>query len=204
VDKQSLENEIQKALMPVYVWFAVLSALGISAVVSFLVWINSHLEKIKKQVTEETRQKLDQAFYNADPLYFPLYVPAQGFEIETRRLKKLGFKDVRPYGGLRPALLNGIIVVRVPGENFKDNKEDQIHAKSALETLQAFITENKANEKPVAFVLYITGGNLPAANEFTSKYDNVVIANMPVTIAGHVYALVRGLTTIESETKEVK
>lgn len=197
VDKQSLQNDVQNALIPIVIWAAILSALGVSAAVGTFAWVRNFSEKTKKQVEEETHQKLDQAFYNADPLYYPLYVPKIGFEIETKRLRKLGFKDLREYNGLRPAILNGIVIVRVPGENFKDDHQDKADAESALKTLEDFMIENKAADKNAAFVLYITGGMLAKANNLTAKYDNIVIANMPVTIAEHVYALVRGLTALE-------
>lgn len=202
VDKQSLQNDVQKTLLPVYIWFAVLSALGVSSAVGAWTWYKNFMEKTQKQVEEETRKKLDQAFYNADPLYYPLYVPMNGFDVEFERLKKLGFKDLRKYGGLRAGLLNGVIVVRIPGENFKDSRQDQDHAEAALNAFEGFVLENNAQEKKVAFVLYIIGGNLPKASELAAKYDNVVIANMPVTIAEHVYALVRGLTAPESKKEE--
>ena len=151
---------------------------------------------------EETRKTLDQAFYNADPLYYPLYVPKDGFESEIKRLRKLGFKDLRKYGGLNQGILNGVIVVRIPGENFRENREEQNYAESALNTLQAFMTEHNASEKKAAFVLYITGGTLSKASELTAKYDNVVIANMPVTIAEQVYTLVLGLTAYDNKNDD--
>jgi hypothetical protein len=198
-DKQKLELEIQKQLLPIYVGGIILGAFGLSTAYSLWKAYTIFTEKTKKQLEEDTRKKLDQAFYNADPLYFPLYVPANGFDLEIRRLKKLGFKDLRKYGGLREGILGGIIVVRIPGENFRNNREDQDHAETALQAFEEFVLENKAHEKNVAFVLYITGGQLDKASELVAKYDNVVIANMPVTVAGHVYALVRGLTALEKE-----
>jgi hypothetical protein len=199
VDKQSLQNDVQKTLLPVYIWFAVLSALGVSSAVGAWTWYKNFMEKTQKQVEEETRKKLDQAFYNADPLYYPLYVPNDGFEIEIKRLRKLGFKDLRKYGGLNRGILNGVVVVRIPGENFRENRDEQNYAESALNTLQEFMIEHNVSEKKAAFVLYITGGTLSKASELAAKYDNIVIANMPVTIAEHVYALVRGLTAPESK-----
>jgi len=201
-DKQALENEVQKELIPVYIWFSLLSAVGLTSITSAVIWINNFIKSTKKQVEDETRKKLDQAFYNADPLYFPLYVPDQDFAIETERLKKLGFKDVRGYKGLREGILDGVIVVRIPGENFKDNKEDVAHADAAIGSLEDFIKSYKADKKSTAFVLYITGGLLQSASKLAALYGNVVIANMPVTIAEHVYALVRGLTTTENKKED--
>lgn len=194
VDKQGLQLEIQKQLWPIYVGGLILGALGLSTAFSLWTAYKNFTEKTKKQLEEDTRKTLDQAFYNADPLYYPLYIPLNGFEVETKRLEKLGFKDLRKYGGLREGILNGVIVVHIPGENFRDNREDQDHAETALKAFEEFVLQNKAHEKKVAFVLYITGGNLPMASELATRYDNIVIANMPVTIAEHVYALVRGLT----------
>lgn len=199
VENQALQNQFQKALMPIYIGGLILAALGVSTAASLWTAYKNFTEKMKKQLEEDTRKTLDQAFYNADPLYFPIYVPANGFDLEIKRLKKLGFRDLRKYGGLREGILNGVIVVRVPGENFRENREDQSHAETALDAFEEFVVANNANEKKVAFVLYITGGPLNKASELVAKYDNVVIANMPVTVAGHVYALVRGLTAPESE-----
>jgi hypothetical protein len=195
----ALQLQIQKALLPVYIGGLILIAFGISTVWGLMSAYRNFTEKTKKQLEEDTYKKLDQAFYNADPLYYPLYVPASGFDLEIRRLKKLGFKDLRKYGALREGILNGVIVVRIPGENFRNNSEDQDHAETALKAFEKFVVETKANEKNVAFVLYITGGQLDRASEVVAKYDNVVIANMPVTVAGHVYALVRGLTALDRE-----
>jgi hypothetical protein len=200
VDKQSLQNDVQKTLLPVYIWFAVLSALGVSSAVGAWTWYKNFMEKTQKQVEEETRKKLDQAFYNADPLYYPLYAPDDDeFKVERKRLAKLGFRDIRLYGGLRPSILNGIVIFRVPGKNFEIS-EDRAHAESALNALEDFMIQNEFEKKKTAFVLYIAGsGRLPKANEFAAKYDNIVIANMPVTIAEHIYALVRGLTAPDSK-----
>jgi hypothetical protein len=202
VDKQSLENQVQKELIPIYIWFSLLSLVGVTSITSAAIWINNFIKNTKKQVEDETRKKLDQAFYNADPLHFPLYVPDQNFALETERLKKLGFKDVRGYKGLREGILDGVIVVRIPGENFKDNKEDMAHADAAIGSLEDFIQDHKADKKRTAFVLYVTGGQLQSASKLAALYGNVVIANMPVTIAEHVYAMVRGLTTVENKKED--
>jgi len=199
LESESLQIQIQKQLMPIYIGGIILGALGLSTAIGLWTAYKNFTEKTKKQLEEDTRKTLDQAFYNADPLYYPLYVPANGFDIENERLKKLGFNDLRKYGGLREGILNGVIVVRIPGENFRESREDQNHAETALSAFEKFVIENKTNEKKVAFVLYITGGNLPKASELAARYDNVVIANMPVTVAEHVYALVRGLTALESK-----
>lgn len=206
-DRKDLENEklklqTEKQLLPIYIGGVILGALGLSTAIGSWAAYKNFTEKTRKELEEKTRKTLDQAFYNADPLYYPLYVPDQGFETEIKRLKKLGFKDLRRYGGLSQGILNGVIIVRIPGENFKESEEEQVFAESALNTLQDFMSEYKTDEKNIAFVLYITGGNLPKASELTAKYDNVVIANMPVTVAGHVYALVRGLTAIENKKEE--
>jgi hypothetical protein len=203
VDKQSLQNDVQKALLPVYIWFAILSAMGVSSAVGVWAWFKNFVENTKKQVEEETRQKLDLAFYNADPLYYPIYAPDDNeFEVEWRRLAKLGFRDIRPYGGLRPNILDGIVIFRVPGKNY-EIAEDRAYAESALKTLEDFMIQNEFEKKKAAFVLYIAGsGRLLKANEIAVRYDNVAIANMPVTIAEHIYALVRGLTAPKNIKKE--
>jgi hypothetical protein len=204
-DKQSVENEIQKGLLPVYIVGIIFAALGISSAVGVWIWIRNFIKKTKTQVEMEMREKLDQAFYNADPLYFPIYVPNDDqFKIERKRLKKLGFRDLRPYGGLSEGILDGIVIIRIPGNNFGE-KEDCIQAESALKSLEDFMLKHNTESKKVAFVLYISGsGRLPMANHFASKYDNMVIANMPVTIAEHIYALVRGLTMPEIKLEEDK
>lgn len=203
LESETLKLQTEKQLLPIYIGGVILGALGLSTTIGSWLAYKNFTERTRKELEEKTRKTLDKAFYNADPLYFPLYVPNQGFETEIKRLQKLGFKDLRRYGGLSQGILNGVIVFRVPGENFRENREEQTFAESALNTLQDFIAEHKADEKNAAFVLYITGGNLPKASELAAKYDNVVIANMPVTVAGHVYALVRGLTTIDDKKEDV-
>jgi|GEM_PF-3500959 len=202
LESETLKLQAEKQLLPIYIGGIILGALGLSTAIGSWLAYKNFTEGTRKELEEKTRKTLDKAFYNADPLYYPVYVPDNGFETEIKRLKKLGFKDLRRYGGLSPGILNGVIVVRVPGENFRDNREEQTYAESALSALQDFITEHKADEKNAAFVLYITGGNLPKVSELAAKYDNVVIANMPVTIAEHVYALVRGLTALENKKED--
>jgi len=202
LESETLKLQIEKQLLPIYVGGVILGALGLSTVIGSWMAYKNFTDKTRKELEEETRKTLDQAFYNADPLYYPLYVPNDGFEVEIKRLRKLGFKDLRKYSGLNQGILNGVIVVRIPGENFKENREEQNYAESAMNTLQVFMAEHNASEKKAAFVLYITGGTLSKASELAAKYDNVVIANMPVTIAEHVYALVRGLTAMENKKED--
>lgn len=202
LESETLKLQTEKQLLPIYVGGVILGALGLSTAIGSWAAYKNFTEKTRKDLEEKTRQTLNQAFYNADPLYYPLYVPMNGFEVETKRLRKLGFRNLFKYGGLRAAILNGVVIIRIPGENFNNN-EDLTHANTALGTLEEFIIENDTDNKPVAFVLYITGGgHLPKATELVRKYDNIAIANMPVTVAGHVYALVRGLTTIETKKED--
>jgi len=202
LESETLKLQIEKQLLPIYVGGVILGALGLSTVIGSWMAYKNFTDKTRKELEEETRKTLDQAFYNADPLYYPLYVPNDGFEVEIKRLRKLGFKDLRKYSGLNQGILNGVIVVRIPGENFKENREKQNYAESAMNTSQVFMAEHNASEKKAAFVLYITGGTLSKASELVAQYDNVVIANMPVTIAEHVYALVRGLTAMENKKED--
>ena len=202
IESQKLQLQTEKQLLPIYVGGIILGTLGLSTAIGSWLAYKNFTEKTRKELEEKTRKTLDQAFYNADPLYYPLYVPNDGFEIEIKRLRKLGFKDLRKYSGLNQGILNGVIVVRIPGENFRESREEQNYAESALNALQVFMTEHNASEKKAAFVLYITGGTLSKASELAAKYDNVVIANMPVTIAEHTYALVRGLTALENKKED--
>jgi hypothetical protein len=223
LDSESLQLQIDKQLFPVTIGGIVLGGLGLSTIIGLWVAYKTFTDKTKKQfeedvqqtreiyknfaetikqkVEEDTRKTLDRAFYNADPLYYPLYVPASGFDLEIKKLQKLGFKNLLKYGGVREGILNGVIIVRIPGENFRKQQDVDL-AEAALNAFEKFVNENKAYEKKIAFVLYITGGLLEKANEVTKKYDNIVIANMPVTVAGHVYALVRGLTAIENNKED--
>lgn len=202
LESETLKLQTEKQLLPIYVGGLILGALGLSTAISSWTAYKNFTEKTRKELEENARKTLNQAFYNADPLHYPLYVPNDGFETEIKRLQKLGFKDLRRYGGLSRGILNGVIVYRVPGENFREHREEQSFAESSLNSLQDFIKEHKANEMNVAFVLYITGGQLDKASQLTTQYDNVVIANMPVTIAEHVYALVRGLTAIQNKKED--
>jgi hypothetical protein len=223
IDRDTLQLQIKEQLLPITVGGIFFGGVGISTIIGL--WMgyrnstakiqkryeedvqktretyNTFAEIIKQKVEEDTRKTLDRAFYNADPLYYPLYVPASGFDLEIKKLQKLGFKNLLKYGGLREGILNGVIIVRIPGENFRKQQDVDL-AEAALNAFEKFVNENKAYEKKIAFVLYITGGLLEKANEVTKKYDNIVIANMPVTVAGHVYALVRGLTAIENNKED--
>jgi hypothetical protein len=187
VDKQLLENTVQSSLLPVYIWGLILSAFGVTSVVSACVWINKFKDDTLEKVKNDTNKIIDQAFYSVDPLLFPIYAPASdNFKIERERLKRLGFKNIRTYVGLQENILDGIIIYRLP--------EEKAYAEIALATLEDFMKKNDTQNKKMAFILYING-RLDKASDLIANYDNVVMANMPVTVAEHIYTLVRGLSS---------
>lgn len=189
VESQTLQLQNEKQLLPIYIGGGILSILGLSTVVGLWMAYKNFTEKTKKQLEEDTRKTLDEAFYNADPRNFPVYIPKRNFELEKQRLKKLGFKTLTEYEFLPEIGARGIIIYSITGSDFKDESIKK-KAVQEIKDLEDYIQENK--QAPYAYVVYIKG-QLKEAGDLVNNYDNVATANMPVTIAGLLYTLARGL-----------
>lgn len=172
LNKQAMEIQTAKDMFPILI------SMGVTAIVGAGIGLSSPF-LIRKWVREKTEKQLNAAMYKADPTYLPISVPAQGFEIEKKRLKKLGFRALRTYAMLTPAQSRGIVVY------LAESKDD-------MDTLGHFIEDQELNPDQVAFVVY-TQERIEGANEIVCTFGSIVFANSPVTIATHIYALARVL-----------
>jgi hypothetical protein len=189
IESQILQLQNEKQLLPIYIGGGILSMLGLSTVIGLWIAYKNFTKKTIKQLEEDTRKTLDDAFYNADPRNFPVYIPKRNFELEKQRLKKLGFKKMTEYEFLPEIGSKGIIIYSISGSDFKDESIKK-KAVQEIKDIEGYIQENK--NAPYAYVIYIKG-QLKEAGDLVNEYDNVATANMPVTIAGHLYTLARGL-----------
>lgn len=148
--------------------------------------VNKRLKSAIDNVEQFIRERFDTAIYRVDPLYFPVHIPAEGFETERKRLEYLGFAALRPYTSLSDRLRQGIVVF-LPAAD--DPTPD-------IETLIAFMQDERqpADPEKVGFVIYHT--RIPPETVkrlFDAFPGSVTIANNAVTVASAIYAVARGL-----------
>lgn len=178
-NKQSIGDLLEKYL-PISIALASLGLLGIPVVVIGLINYWKNLQK----------KMLDEAFYKVDPLYYPIQVPATHFDEGKKRLQNLGFRDLREYTFLDEPQTRGIVIYQIPMNMGKET------ALADLRAFETFITtmkkSQKLNPKTVAYVVYLEG-RLDEASGLPGLFENIVLANMPVALATHIYALARGL-----------
>jgi hypothetical protein len=171
-------DNLEGKTLPFIIWMAVLAAIGLG---SPLV--------LAKVVYSYHKKALDEAIRKADPRNFPVYVPKRNFEVERQNLQKLGLKKLRTYEFLGEIEERGVVVIHIPGENFDKDINAKKRLVETVEELQAFMTENK--DKPLAYVIYVKGQ--PQELRGLLESGNIAAANMPITIAGHIYTLARSL-----------
>jgi len=173
--KQAAEIQSIKDFAPTFVILLMVAAIGIAfAVISPLIMLRWAKDKIEKS--------LDAAIYRANPTFFPIYIPNQDFENETRLLKKLGFRKLKAYN---PPILdvkpNSIVIY--PAKSIDD-----------IDALIDFMSEKQLTRESsqFAFIVY-TKGRIEDGDKIYQAYDLITYANSPVTIVTHIYALARGL-----------
>lgn len=169
--EQSLQLDATRQMLPYQTWAAIIAILatvfGISS--PFVVY---------RYLSQKFQKQLDRAVYKSDPTYYPIFIPGNNFSREEKRLRQLGFRNLRPYVSLTSAQLQGIVIYSA-----KDLHD--------VEVLSAFVKDNSADAKKVAFVIYAQ--YIPGGVEAMGEFDGFSFANHPVTIASQVYALVRGM-----------
>ena len=178
-DLQNSIQDLKEKILPFTVLMATLGVLGLIS--PYVVW---------KLATDYHKKSLQDAFYKADARNFPVYIPKRNFETEKKNLEKLGFRSLRPYEFLDEVAARGVVVYHIPGSNFERDESGRKHMLEELRDLKRFVNENR--EKPLAYVIYIRG-QPKEIGEFIISAGNVASANMPVTIAAHIYTLARGL-----------
>lgn len=180
VDLQDKVQTLEEKILPFSILMAVLGVVGLAS--PFLV---------AKYAIDYHKKALRDAFYKTDPRNFPVYIPKRNFEVERKGLEKLGFKkSLRTYEFIGEIDSRGVIVFHIPGENFDHDEKAKSRMLQDIAELQNFIEENK--DKPYAFVIYIKGQPKEVGTLLAST-GNIASANMPVTIANHIYTLARGL-----------
>jgi len=125
--------------------------------------------KTIKKITEK-------AIYKVDPTYLEVKIPSENFDNEAKRLKVLGFKNLKEYSILDDSCLSGCIICSVNNEN-------------QAATLKNFLEDKKPNEFKVGYVIYTRLRIEPIIFE---KFDNITFANSPLTLVNAVYAVARG------------
>lgn len=170
LNQQALEIKRKEELIPFWIGGAILAVFGISSPLI----VARHLRK-------KVKEHLDAVIYRADPTFFPIYIPKNNFSSETERLKTLGFRTLRPYTMLSEIKPNSIVIYSA--KSIED-----------IENLVAFIKHNELQEDQFAFVIY-TSNYIEGADMIYDEFINTTLANNPVTMATHIYALARGLLT---------
>jgi hypothetical protein len=178
-NKQAI-GDLQEKYLPISIALASLGLLGIPVVGIGLINYWKNLQK----------KMLDEAFYKVDPPHYPIQIPASRFDEGKKRLQNLGFRDLREYTFLDEPQTRGIVIYQITMSMGKET------ALADLRAFESFITSmkkaQKLNPKEVAYVVYLEG-RLDEASSLPGLFENIVLANMPVALATHIYALARGL-----------
>lgn len=177
LNKEAVRLETMKELNNILI------AAGSIAVVGFAFGLSSPFI-LYRWARERTKSEMDKAIFRANPTRLPVYVPHSDFEGETRRLRRLGFRVLRPYTTLHEVQPVSIVIYRA-----KDLSE--------IKELEDFLREKKEKDekwKPdeMAFIIY-TSKHIQGGDEIYKVFDNITFANNTITVATHIYALARGL-----------
>lgn len=155
---------------------------------------------LDKVVQEKVGREVDKALYQLDPTNLSIFVPEldnpqNKHEMEKvwDRLDLTGLNNLNWYRGFESGrvkrLFNGVTIVLV------QSKEDE-------GKLVAFLKRHKKQLDPrrAAFILYAKGYQV--SSETLEAYENLVTANMPVTVANMVLVVGRGLSSAFPSKKE--
>lgn len=182
----------QKLLMLGGVAFLISLAAGVVGIKSY-----NDLDKV---VQEKVSGEIDKALFQLDPTNLSIFIPELDNPTDKREMEKVwdrldltGLNNLNWYRGFESGrvkrLFNGVTVVLV------QNKEDE-------GKLTAFLQRHKKQLDPrrAAFILYARGYQV--SSETLEAYENLVTANMPVTVANMVLVVGRGLSNIHPPKKE--
>lgn len=186
LNKEAVEVQSIKDLIPLIGLMGALSLVGLAS--PFVA---------AQVVKSETKKQLNKAMYKVDPTRFPIHVPQNGFESEKLRLKRLGFKNLRPYMGLGSSQLDGIVIFVARLDSVEETDSEKLkdikRTSADIVNLGGFIRDNNADPSKLAFVIY-TKEQIPLyvfQSEIPASFDTIVYANSSVTIAMHIYSLAR-------------
>ena len=171
-------------------------ALFISFVAGFLgLKTYNDLDKV---VREKVNTAIDTALYQLDPTNLSIFVPEQDDPKDKKEMEKVwdrldmtGLENLNWYRGLESGrvkrLFNGVGIVLI------QNANDE-------EKFVNFLKRHKKqlDPKQAAFILYVTGAYRITEDTF-KEYENLVTANMPVTVANMVLVVGRGLRNRENK-----
>lgn len=158
--------------------------LSVVAVITFVVaffGIRSYSE-IDKVVKEKVAVAVDKEILGFDPQRLPVRLPAnRGLEKVQRMLLLSRIGNLEWYTKLGPSCFQGITIHYVESQD----EEPQ---------LREFIEANKDKLDPsqAAFVVYSVPG-VRITKETIDSFENITLANMPVTVANAVLIVARGL-----------
>jgi hypothetical protein len=151
---------------------------------------------LNKVVREKVNEAIDSALYQLDPTNLSIFVPEQDNAKDKKEMEKVwdrldmtGLENLNWYRGLDSGrvkrLFNGITIVLIQNE-MDENK------------FVNFLKRHKKQLDPrqAAFILYVTGAHRITEGTF-KEYENLVTANMPVTVANMVLVVGRGLRNRE-------
>lgn len=99
------------------------------------------------------------------------------------------------YGKLENAPRNGVIIVKLDSKPI--DKENPRPLSKQEKDFLAYLKKGNFNTEETAFILYAGTGTVP--HEVMYAYDNLAIANVPVTIANMVFVVGRGLKKNKKE-----
>jgi len=191
--QERVEIDVDKRLQPYLIGGAILVALaslaGVTSWANFktkahelLKQSDMRYEELAKQAGLRAEERLNAAIYRADPTYLPIHVPAANFSDEVRRLRLLGFQNLKPYSSLTTKQTSGIIIYSA------SDAQD-------IQALEHFILDFQLRPDQAALIIY-TPGRIEGGEKIYKAFDNVTFANNAVTVATHIYAVARGLTKI--------
>jgi hypothetical protein len=178
LDQSNKLQEISWKLDQKLFYFAGL-ALTISAISAFF-GIKTYTD-IANIVKGKIDTEVVKAFAALDPSVIPIRIVGDAkLETVRKRLEMSGFKNIKTYNYLSKASLTGITILPI------DNPEDE-------NSFTDFVNAHRSDLNPSrsAFILFSTNHRI--SPETLAIYDNIGVANMPITAANAVFVVGRGL-----------
>lgn len=157
-----------------YIDFVKKNFAGILGFFGLSIW--GSIKLIGLYVKKRFEKEIDKAIYKVDPTYLSIKIPSSDFDHESKRLKKLGFRNITTYTSLDDSCLLGCVIYKA------DNT-------SEAEVLKNFIVDKTPDQYKVGYVLY-TRDRID--HGLFKDFNNITFANSPITLINAVYAVARG------------
>lgn len=174
------------------------TALLISALAGF-VGIKSYYD-LDKVIREKVMSSLDKTLYQLDPTNLPIHLVVneemnEDVDLIWRRLGLTSLRNIEKTWYPDKKSRRGITVVLIHNDGeekkFADWLKDHRLEAGAQETEQRYLDPEKA-----AFIIY-SPSPYRIKNDTLLAYENLVVANMPPTVASMVLVVGRGLNNSE-------